>query len=671
MFSKKLSQIFILFITLLSVSFSAQNLDDSLANILENENNDSLKIFRLTQLARNNRQSTAFALDVAAKTLLIVEKINNPKLEAIGYRRIGIIYSDIGNYDKAIEYTYSSIKIMSKLNDKHGLASAYNNIANYYNRKGNLTGDTISIKRAIDYHFKNINLRKEINDTTWLYISYNNASGPFINLKKYDEAIEILNLSYAYMVNRKEMEGSLRMVMDNLADAYMGKAEMMSKPEYLRKAQSYLTDIITRYKIENNTTNLNYGVALEKIGVIYFKTGQYERSLESLLSAYEIGKSFNEHELLSSSALHLAKLFELKNDYKKSNEYFRLHVAYKDTALNNINKSNLEQMQMIYQSNQKDNQIEKLKTDQVLQKAQLSKQRTFTLATVGGLALLLVIGFVLAKSYYSKRKANLKLTLAYNNIESKNKLITESIHYAKRLQSAILPPLGLLEDNFKNFFLFYAPKDIVSGDFYWFTKHRNKKYFAVADCTGHGVPGALMSMIGNTILHEIIDQKNIEEPGKILHQLNKKITSALRQQNADIFSQDDGMDISLICIEEHNKITYASANHSIFLKTENRVQELKGDIYSIGGSLGNSEKEYNTYELNASPGDVIILSSDGYADQFGGEKNSKFLVSRLEEKIKIINFIKPGSEKEFEKIFNDWKGIHPQTDDILITGFTV
>jgi serine phosphatase RsbU (regulator of sigma subunit) len=288
-------------------------------------------------------------------------------------------------------------------------------------------------------------------------------------------------------------------------------------------------------------------------------------------------------------------------------------------------------MQMIYQSTQKDNEISLLKTDKAIQQAQIDKQRTITFATIIGLGLLILVGVVLAKSYYTKRKANLKLTLAYNNIESKNKLITESIQYAKRLQNAILPPIEILNKNLNNFFIYYSPRDIVSGDFYWFSKHKGNIFFVVADCTGHGVPGALMSMIGNTLLHEIINQKNILDPGQILSLLNEGIINALRQQSNNILAQDDGMDISIVCFEEKNpyKLKYATANHSIFLKEGGIVRVLEGDIYSIGGSLGSTSNNFTTHEITVQPGNIIIMATDGYSDQFGGEKNRKYLVHKF------------------------------------------
>jgi len=652
----------------------ADFVQDSVQSILNCKGSDSLILAKLTTLGRGLKTTPSKAIEVLAELRKYSEKPMSKKDLASCYRKIGVIYGDLNNYDKALEFSLKAARICDETNDDLGLASCYNNIANYYQNKGGITGDTIFYNRSLDYHLKNIQLRKDLNDTSWLYMAYSNASIAYIRLKKYEEAINILNISFNYYTNYHDTKaslGAMRMVMSNLGDAYLGKAHITGKPEYFRKSLSYFVDLVNAYKQENNILNDDYADALEKTGEIYQETEQYERSLEHLSAAFNIYKQVQNYAGLSTSSLRLANLLQEKGDFKKSNEYYSLHVAYKDTVLNQQNKSNIEQMQMLYQSNIKDKEIEKLKTDTEIQSANLNRQRTITFASFAGLGLLVLIGIVLLKSYYNKRKANLKLTLAYNNIESKNRLITESINYAKRLQSTFLPPEESLKKHLQNFFLFYEPKDIVSGDFYWFAKHNGNLFFVVADCTGHGVPGALMSTIGNTMLNEIILQKNVSDPGEILNLLDKGIIKVLRQENKDLLSQEDGMDLSLCCINEANKsiLKYATANHSLFIKTKNSLTELKGDIFSIGGSMGDIPKIFNTYEHKCHEESFVILSSDGYFDQFGGKNHSKFLITRFEELLLKIDFNSNDSGKLLANEFDAWKGLHKQTDDVLVAGF--
>ncbi|MGE0569372.1 MAG: PP2C family protein-serine/threonine phosphatase, partial [Bacteroidia bacterium] len=300
-------------------------------------------------------------------------------------------------------------------------------------------------------------------------------------------------------------------------------------------------------------------------------------------------------------------------------------------------------------------------------------QRTIILSTVGTIIFIMVLVIVIYSRYALKKKANLELSKAYKNIEIKNKQITDSINYSKRIQMAILPPIDLIKKHLKESFVYYRPKDIVSGDFYWFTEKDNFLFIIVGDCTGHGVPGALMSMVGNTLLHEIIDQKNILDPGDILTHLNKGVINALRQGTSDNFSQDDGMDISICRIDKNNneQLVYASANHSIFIKESNKIVELSGDIFSIGGEFGKLEKKFKSNIHNLKKGDQVFMSTDGYYDQFGGEKNSKYLISRYESLLLNSKFTSENAESIFEKEHVNWKGNNKQTDDLLIIGFVI
>jgi serine phosphatase RsbU (regulator of sigma subunit) len=661
--------IFFLFAGLIS---RADPVTDSIRIILANGAGDSAILADLTFYGRSLKSRPSKLIEILGELRNFSEKLTNDKDLASANRKIGVLYGEINNYDKAIEYTHKAIEISEKIGDKKGLAFCYNNIANFYQSKGKLTEDTLCYNKALRFHFKQIELRKEFKDTTWLYLAYSNASIAYVNLHQYEKAIEILTLSKDFYQGKKIHENSMALVYSNLGDAYLGLAHKTGRPEYLRKALHYYSDLTNNF-YRNIGNHDDFAEILQKAGEVYYEMEQYDRSMETLNRAYEMFRSLHHNEGMSSSARRLAKLYERQGDYKTSNHFYDLYMRHKDTVLNKLNKSNIEQMQMLYQTGQKDKEIEKLKTDTVIQDEKLSHQKAITFATLGGLALLVIIGVILLRGFYAKKKANLKLTLAYQNIEFKNHQITESIHYAKRLQSAILPPEELMRENLNGFFIFYSPKDIVSGDFYWYTKHKGKIFFAVADCTGHGVPGALMSMIGNTLLQEIINQKNILDPGEILTQLNEGISTALRQQNnSDILAQDDGMDISIVCMDEKNRtsVQYGSANHSIFVKTKKGVEELKGDIYSIGGSLGNTNKKYNSFSYTAEAGDLFILSSDGFADQFGGNFNSKYLITKFEEFVSKTD-LKNSAGKKFEKEFNDWMGEYKQTDDVLVAGFSV
>lgn len=258
-----------------------------------------------------------------------------------------------------------------------------------------------------------------------------------------------------------------------------------------------------------------------------------------------------------------------------------------------------------------------------------------------------------------------------SEIERKNLEITDSITYAQRIQNAILPEKQELISAFPESFVLYQPKDIVSGDFYWFGKHLDNQIVAVVDCTGHGVPGAFMSMIGNSLLNHIVFENQITRPDEILAHLDRGIIHALKQEGQGLSYQDDGMDASVCCINDNSEeLLFAGASQSIILVNNNSFRKLEGDIYSIGGvfSIGEND-QFALHKLTITPGEMLYLYSDGYQDQFGGNNNQKFMATAFEELIReIFNKSMVEQQKILETRFESWRGENKQTDDVLVMG---
>ncbi len=266
-----------------------------------------------------------------------------------------------------------------------------------------------------------------------------------------------------------------------------------------------------------------------------------------------------------------------------------------------------------------------------------------------------------------------ELETSHEIINQHNEDMLNSINYAKKIQTAILPPLELMKKNLPNSFIFYLPKDIVSGDFYFFKELIPEKKYVIAscDCTGHGVPGALMSMIGNNFLQHIVDDECFS-PAEILTLLNRSIISSLKQDAVQSESRD-GMDVALCVIDKtKNTLTYAGANRPLFaVDAEGVFSEIKGDKRPIGG-LDNSLFEFTEHTVNLKEKTYYYIFTDGYVDQFGGEKNKKFSTKQL--KNLVINLSKHSIDKQSETIrntFNQWKTTNAQTDDVLLIGFQV
>ncbi|MEP7169784.1 MAG: SpoIIE family protein phosphatase [Bacteroidota bacterium] len=264
----------------------------------------------------------------------------------------------------------------------------------------------------------------------------------------------------------------------------------------------------------------------------------------------------------------------------------------------------------------------------------------------------------------------LEISYQKNLVESKNKDITDSINYAKRIQSAILPDIKIIQQTFRQSFILYLPKDIVSGDFYLFAQKNDRVLVAAADCTGHGVAGAFMSMIGSSLLNQIINEKGITEPAKILNQLNNEIVQSLKQKETE---SNDGMDISICSINlKNNDLQFAGANRPLYLIRKNEIAVYPPDKFPIGGLQILNDESFTNHTIKLQAGDTLYFFSDGYADQFGGEKAKKMMTKKFKEiLLSIQNLSMQEQENHLKEYFEKWKGKYEQVDDVLIIGIRV
>jgi len=334
------------------------------------------------------------------------------------------------------------------------------------------------------------------------------------------------------------------------------------------------------------------------------------------------------------------------------------------------------------ESERRAKELELVQREKEISEREMRQNLIYLYLSLAGLALIATFSFYVYRSLREKKKANALLALQAQEIKEKSKLIEEkkketeqSIHYAKRIQFAILPLEKEISEFIKDYFILYLPKDIVSGDFYFFYEkfaERKKVYMACVDCTGHGVPGAFMSLIGNEKLRDAIDLK--EEPGEILSELNRNVKAVLKQ-SSEADSTRDGMDISLLCFNtDHNKkwnsVTYAGAHRPLWIirKEADVIEEYKPTKVSIGGHTPN-DQVFAQHQISLNPGDTFYIFSDGYADQFGGERMKKMMTGKFKEILLQIQHLSMADQKNYlENFFNEWKGPLEQVDDVLVIG---
>ena len=474
------------------------------------------------------------------------------------------------------------------------------------------------------------------------------------------------------------------------------------KNKYKKALNYYKKSIDLKEKV-----NYQKGIAISlyNIGNVYIKQKNYTKAIEQLNKSLDIAEQLNYKELKIKNYNALANLYNKQNNCSESLKYYKLLAAerifmdnsslskqitelhsnfYRELNQNqkelNLLRNEIIKQKILskLQEEKRENQIYLLNYDKKLKEIELQKknqqvrnQQIIILSGLLGFILIIIFIYLLLRQIRQKRKANKLLA-------EQKKEITDSILYAKRIQSAILPDKKILENNFSENFLIYKPKDIVSGDFYWFSERDNKIIVIIADCTGHGVPGGFMSMLGISFINEIIQT----QPGynfsasEILNKLRKYIIESLHQTNND---NKDGLDLSLLIIDKKtvdNKYAcqFAGAHHSaIIVKNNiNEISQIKGDKMPISIYFDKEKIPFTNHDFYLEKSDIIYMLTDGYPDQLGGSKNKTFKFKNL---LKIIadNYNKPLSEQE--KIiltkFNQWKKDAPQTDDILFIGIKI
>jgi serine phosphatase RsbU (regulator of sigma subunit) len=388
----------------------------------------------------------------------------------------------------------------------------------------------------------------------------------------------------------------------------------------------------------------------------------------------------------------IAEVYTKLNDYKNAYDYYQKYSNLKDTIFKEDSQRAITEMATKYETDKKDKENQLLAAGNKIKDSELQRAKVISYFIIFVAVFILLLAFLSYNRYLIKKKANEELAMRNAQImQQKEEIqaqrdeieqqrdvvvkqkqeITDSIIYAQRIQKAILPPKELLDEALPNHFIHYKPRDIVSGDFYWMTQKDGRVVITAADCTGHGVPGAFMSMLGVSFLNEIANKPEIQHAHEILNQLRDYVMNSLRQTGKDNEAKD-GMDISLSIIDYSNmKLEFAGAYNPLYLIRNNEILELKADKMPIG-IYYKGQKSFEVTEMEIQTGDVIYMFSDGYADQFGGDKGRKFMTKNFKELLLQIH-LKPMEEQRelLNTTMEKWRGPIHQIDDMLVIGIRI
>ena len=675
-----------------------------------------------------------------AKEKFIVLKLNN-KIATV-YQEYGRLYYEKGDYINALKYYQEALQKIDSINtDKPLIAALYLNI-------GMTNAAQNNSEFALEYYKKSLKAYTELG-------SKNNIANCLLNIgiiykekySDYKKALEYYKKALDIHTEQKNLKG-ISACNNNIAGVFY-KIE-----DYKLALDAYKKNILIKREICDKKGEI---IALYNISACNFNLNNFYESLKYALEGYE--KSYKSNYLYESNigAKKIYESYDTLKDYKNALKYHVIFMNLNDSIYNIEKEKNFSKLESQYQNKQKRLEIENLNKENllkenelILKNEKLNYQNNMIFIFIGIIILVSIFLFIVLKLLKDKKKANILLTIQNEEIKQKNEEITaqrdeieaqsnlvikqkehienihtelqSSIRYAKTIQEAMLPVLSPKPHNSNlnsqvyefgvwnlelETFVLYLPKDIVSGDFYWFSKVNEQLIYAVADCTGHGVPGAFMSMLGIAFLNEIINKELITSPDEILNKLRDNVIKSLNKQGQSEQS-NDGMDICIVVIDkENNIIEYAGANNPLYMVTQSSgLLNYETEVHVTGENASANDKPQTSTELASSTklnlklfehkpdkmpigigyktqnfskqiikcesGDLLYLMSDGFKDQIGEKSNKKYLSKNLKNLILEVSHLTMNEQKEkFERAFIDWCGNNEQTDDVCIIGIKI
>jgi len=609
--------------------------------------NNKQRVDQLNQLFKETfNEDPIKALEYAREGLAIADSLGYDKGIAYSLNNLGVIQNRVGNLDKALEYFFNSRRLHQAIENQDGLAATLNNIGTVYSSKKDYD-------KALQYFLDAYRINENLQDTVRLIGSLNNIGNVYFAQNE-DQLAMNYYMGSLDLYNGLENRYQVFDPHTNVGNVYYKKRMYDSALYYYEKSLA----------VEKANRDLTgQAQALQHLGVTHSQLGEYSKSVDQLVEALEMAQSVNSKPLLMEIYQGLSETYFDQKNWLLAKDYLLLHGMVKDSIYNEESNRRISELGRTFEMEQQEQQIELLKKESEIQQLQLKNNRNSILAIVFGSTVL----FCLVVFYYLKNQASQKTR---ELLAGKNKEITESIHYAQSVQSAILDRESIRK-SFPASFILYKPKDIVSGDFYWHSRANGMDILASVDCTGHGVAGAFMTVIGNSLLNQIVVENKETAPSKILEQLEIKLRETLKDKLVDI--SNHGMDIAICCIDPLNsKLTFAGARSDLYFIRNGAINEIRGDRHTIGENLTNEIKVFEQRDLNFRESDIFYLSSDGYADQFGGQINKKYMKKQFKNLLESIHS-KPMEQQHqmLDSELKEWQGDLEQTDDILVIGFRV
>ncbi|MCX8080452.1 MAG: tetratricopeptide repeat protein [Bacteroidia bacterium] len=605
---------------------------------------------------------------------------------------IGTIYLRKGNYAKSLEYMFNALKLNEELGNKKLMASNLGNIGIIYTEQGYL-------EKAVQYQIRALNINEEINNKPEQAINLGNLGTVYLyqaelllrnkktvqSFKKYNlafncfqEALKI-NLEFDNLLGQANNYSNLGVILEIQGDSARGKGNnSLWQKKYFMAMKYYQKAMEINRKLNNQR---EMAANLANIAGLLFNQKKIVESLKYLEKAKKIYLDLNDIYNLEGIHSLFIEIFEQSGRFKDALIHFKEQIKYRDSIFNQENQKAAIQKELQYNFDKEQALKEKEHLKKIeLEKKEKEKQRIVTLCIFAGLLSVLgFLGFVINRLHFTRKQKKIieeqthivemqKIIVEDQKklVEQKNKDILDSINYAGKIQNAILPSPLKLKEHLSDFFVLYLPKDIVAGDFYWMEHYDKYVFLAVADCTGHGVPGAMVSVVcSNALTKAVLEEKQIETD-QILNRTKELVIEKLTSEE----NIRDGMDVVLVRIEKgKNTIQFSGANRPLYIVDHELIfSEVKPDKQPIG--YYEESGKFTKNEIELSKNSIIFLTTDGYADQFGGEKSKKLGTKKFKELLcDVARYHKTEEQKEkLISFLNKWKSAEEQIDDVTIIG---
>lgn len=719
---KRLTKILLL-ISLISISnsaFSQNPILDSLKQALNSAKHDTSRIKLYHEL---NEQCEINDIGLYAQPGISICLANLKKKQnkdtkefylkhlAGFYNNMGYLSDQIGKPTEALSYYHKALKIQEEIHDKQGASYSLNNIGYVYN---NLS----DIPKSLEYYHKGLKLQEEIKDTNGIAISFVNIGFIYRDQGDLNKALEYYTKALKLKETIKDKEG-IAIALINIASAKQLQGNKKAALETYDKCFKIYSDLNDKYGMASTLVNIGYvyretkeyekaleyfnralkiqeeiedksGIAVgySNIASMLFRLGDTQKAQQWAEQSLKMNQELGYPEAIGHTSSLLSRIYYQNGNYKKA---YEMHVLYKemsDSLRNENNRKTTIQkgFQYAYEKKATADSL-KVAEERRVNEIKFKQEKTQRYALYGGLVLVLAFAMFVYNRFKLSQKQKTIIQTQKHIVEEKQKEIIESITYAKSLQEAILPPIDLVKKYLPDSFIYYKPKDIVAGDFYWMhiTENSQEKtlgnnldkkplnncqlFIAAADCTGHGVPGAMVSVVCSNALNRAVNEFQLIEPGEILDKTRELVIETFEKSGRNV---KDGMDISLLSITQNEKITlkWAGANNPLWYVEGNELKELKADKQPIGSHL--NPVPFKTHCINLEKGTMVYLFTDGFADQFGGPNGKKYKYKQFAELlINQHNYDTAKQQESINKSFENWKGNLEQIDDVCVIGLRI